>query len=455
MKKWEMNRRTFLKASGVSLALPLLDAMIPSFARAANGRTQRFVCIYLPNAWLAAPGYAYQPQVMNVLNTIRADLTMVSGLRTFSLEQDHADHIEANQAFLQGSVLQSDLYPAGRQTLFDINKMPRTVDQQIADMNRGSKNAVYPMCPDPNPYSPFPGSLSNNYAQTMSWEGPGKPAQNYTKPSQLFTALFGAGAGTPMPPAPETNLNPKRISVLHYVMDQVKSTKAKVGRDDQIRLDEYFTGIEELEKKIANTANPPPVMPPSCSQPSLTMNDTDYEKRLDLYYEIAFYAFQCDLTRVFTCLHATEGNDRQFNIPGVKNTGDGWHTISHFEGNTDRGASFNDLAIIEAWHHNKIVNFVKRLKGGVQANGQSLLSETAVVWGHGMTNKNVQNGSQHHYSDLRMNVAGSANGAFKMGINVDAKGQHLSNFWLTLLQAYGVNSTQFGHSTGALSGLRV
>jgi hypothetical protein len=453
MKKWELDRRTFLKGAGVSLALPLLDAMMPSMAKAANGRNQKFFLAYLPNAYLANPGHVYQPQVMNVLNTIRSDLTMVSGLSTFVLPENHDTHIEANLAFLQGSIYTEDVYPGGRGTLFDPSKMYRSIDQQIADVNRGAKNGVYPMCVDPNPYSPFPALLSDNFTQSMSWEGPSKPAQNYTKPSQLFNALFGVGAGTPTP-VPDANANQRRVSVLHYVLDQVKSTKARVGRDDQIRLDEYFTGIQELEKKIATTA-PPPVMTAGCSQPSLTMNDTDYQKRLDLYYEIAYYAFVCDLTRVFTCIHATEGNDLQQNIPGVANTRSGWHSITHDGQLSDPGAASRDLGVIEAWHNNKIVSFVNRLKGAIQPGGQNLLSETSVVWGHSMANRSLIGGHQHYFTNLRINIAGTANGAFKNGIDIDAKGAHLANLWVTLMQGYGVNTSKYGHSTGTIAGLRV
>src|SRR5262249_3184754 len=156
--------------------------------------------------------------------------------------------------------------------------------------------------------------------------------------------------------------------------------RSKVTASDKVRLDEYFTGIEDLEKRI-NATTPPPTGG-TCTPPTaLTTTATDYANRLKNFYDIMYFAFLCDLTRVSTFIHAPEDPasiSMKGVVPGVT-ASTSWHGLSHFQ-EADSGLSLADkitqFQLTTAWHHTQVVNFVKRLKATTLANGKTLLDES-------------------------------------------------------------------------------
>lgn len=466
-KKWEMNRRAFLRASGYTIFLPMLDVMMPSIARAADGRTRRLMNIYIPNGALTDGGMNFHPTIQNVLNTIRADLTIVNNIRSFAVNGDHEDHMEADMAYYFAQSYINSIYPAGRKTTFNVNAAFRTMDQYVAQYNPGAKLGPIGMSVPPNLGAYASNLLRPEHQNSLSWIGPGQANRIWNDPQSLFNQLFSSTmTNTPTPtPAPNTpapvDPNISRRGSLHYVMDQITALRNSVGKDDQIRLDEYFTGVDALEKKIAAlgspvTPTPTPVTAPiTCERPNITLSAANYQARMAVFYDIAYHAFKCDITRAISCIHATEGNEIEHSfVPGIVNAGTGWHALSHYEGKQNPGASFADLQKLQAWHHQQIVNFVNRLRSTVQPNGQTLLDETAVVWGSGMSSHGPGT-AQHDYNRLRICLAGGGNGLFKKGQTVNANNVSLGNLWLTISQAYGATITSYGNSTGTIPAIRV
>ncbi|MFZ3229442.1 MAG: DUF1552 domain-containing protein [Pseudobdellovibrio sp.] len=453
-KKWEISRRTFINGLGISLGLPLLDAMMPSIARAGTAKTQRLVWIYLPlgygSPYNNSGVYSFPSYVSNALSSVASEVSTITGLYTDSNQPAGTGnaHPDAWMPFINAGAMPTSTRG---------DKMSKTWDQYIADVNQGSTKKTASMVAN---YENSVYLFSPLEAHTMSYRGAGQPVGYYLDPKTIFDQMF-AGATT-LPPAPQIDqrqqdqLKRKR-GILHYINEDIKKLEAKVGQEDRLRLEEYFTGLTDLDNKIASqlvVAPPPASM--ACQTPG-SFSNTDYPTRLRLFYDILYYALKCDLTRVATVMHAMEGSHMIHSgfISGLANSGVQWHAYSHldpgYEGaSTNTSANRSDLEKVTSWHHVEIAKFVKRLKDTVLPNGQTLLDECAIVWGSSMST-----GAGHDTRGLMMNIAGTANGALKKAVTINSQVQ-MANLYLTLMQAFGVTAVNsIGRSTGIISGLKV
>jgi hypothetical protein len=441
-KKWELDRRTFLQGLGVSVGLPFLEAMLPSVARAANGRTQKLVWIYMPlghasRSYVNNGLYTYPDGMKSILTPIQSDVSRVTNLLGAQLGNSGDAHIANFIPYVNNGIYAPN-----------IASMGKTFDQYIADLNVGSKLKTISMTAE---YGSHGGLISDIQTNTLSYAGPDRPVSVAADPKSLFDQLFTGATSTQVDQRMQDQLNRKR-GILHYVTGEISKISSSVGKDDKVRLDEYFTGINELDKKISTLSTPTPM---ACEKPTLS-NSADYPTRLRLFYDIIFYALKCDLTRVATVMHGKEGSGLQHNsfIPGLHSQS-GWHGMSHltpnYQGSTgDENLNYADFLKVMQWHQQQIVDFVTKLKNTNLPNGQRLLDECAVMWGSSMSNSET-----HHQYGLAMNIAGTANGALKKAVNIDVGNQApVANFYLTMMQAFGSTATQIGVSNGTISGLR-
>jgi hypothetical protein len=469
-----MNRRTFLRGTGVTIGLPLMEAMIPARAEASTTKTRRLVWIYLPNGYAPAETDINNPQnysiptaIQNATSAIRGDTSVIRGLSVFNPPK--WDSASGNQ-ILSPSLLtgdaHSDVFPTyltGGLFGDRASVMPKTWDQWIADVNLGSKrrsiSAVLRYTSEDRYTSYGTGTAANsNHNHTMSYQGPDRPVPFMANPKALFDQLFTGITG----PSTDTITIQQAINrrgLLSHVMDDIRKVTARLGREDRVRLDEYLTGLNELDLKLRALSETS--TGPTCSAPDLmtaTDSDSSFPQRMRMFYDLILFAFKCDLTRVASVMHAREGTRMRHPFVSGLNTPSDWHTMSHLirdpndpeyrQLSDDPNANWQDMVNVVAWHHRQIADFVLRLKAEKLPTGQSLLDECAVVWGSGFSK------GMHDPRGLFVNIAGTANGALRPGQNINANNGTVANLWLTLMQAFGSPQSRYGNSSGIYSSLR-
>lgn len=422
MSSRAISRRAVLRAGGVSLALPLLDAMMPR-AKAATPQPKRIICIctalgmHGPLFFPAdmGPDYKESPYI-EVLKEHRKDVTVFSG---FAHPGNEAAGHNSEMTFLTAAV--NPQLPGFRNSV--------SIDQFVADKL--------------GPVTRFPSLTVGTSGGPISVNRAGVPLPTETKPSKLFAKLFLEG--TPE----EIKLEEARLaegrSVLDAVSDQATQLGKKVGDGDREKLDEYFTSVREMERRLqakqAWARKPKPKV--TAAAPQDVQNAADLVKKMDLLFDLMPLALQTDSTRVVTIYIG--GDDYVLPLPGVSM---GHHALSHHGQEPEKIAQ---LRKVEEAIMRSVGGLLTKLKA-TQEGGESALSNTSVIFG-----SNLGNASSHNTSRLPILLAG---GGFKHGghLNVAPKGDlnnhtPLSNLFVSVLQKMKVEADKFGTSTGTVTGL--
>jgi hypothetical protein len=420
-------RRTFIRAAGISLALPWLDA----FAAKLKGETpvgkqltpRRMICICAPlglhpdNFFPEQTGKDYElSPYLEILKDFRDDFTVISGLAHAGMSSGFAH--QASASFLTG------VPGAGRPGFRNAISLDQFAADHIGTQTRFSSLA-----------------LSGEGAGGLSWTRTGAliPADN--SPSKVFARLFLEGR------ADEVQNQMQRLedgrSILDDVREQAKSLRSNLGSDDRDKLDEYLTSVRELEQRMVNDESwaktPKPKV--SVTPPQDITNAADLIGRTRLLFDLTHLALETDSTRLITIMLA--GSTFAPPIPGVTL---GHHDLSH-HGKDPR--KLEQLKIVEVETMKTVRDLLARLKGS-QEDGASLLDRTTVFLG-----SNLGDGSSHSTRNLPVLLAG---GGFKHGQHLPFDQQSpppLCNLYVSMLQRMGIEADQFGTSTGTLTGLEV
>lgn len=411
-----LSRRTFLRATGVSLALPWLDA----FAAAAEAPRRRMVCICTPLG--LHPPFFFPEKVgkdyeltsyLQVLKDFRDDFTVISGLAHAGMNPGFAH--QASASFLTGAP------GAGRPGF----RNAISVDQLAAEHMGGQTR--------------FPSLALSGEGAGISCTRTGAPVPAATSPARVFARLFLAGQPDEVQ-AQVRRLNEGR-SILDDVGDQARKLQSGVGSGDRDRLDEYLTSVRELERRLARdeawTKKPKPKVdvPPPTDIP----NAADLIGRTRLLFDLAHLALQTDSTRLITIMLA--GSTYAPPIQGVTL---GHHDLSHHGKDPDKLAQ---LQIVEVETMKTLRDLLAKLKQSKE-EGATLLDRTTVFLG-----SNLGDGSSHSVRNLPVFVAG---GGFKHGQHLAFDPHNpppLCNLYVSMLQRLGVEVDKFGSSTGTLNGL--
>ena len=448
MKKiWQIDRRTFLRGFGAAVGLPMLDIMAPSLAHAqiATPKTRRLVWIYIPHGYIASA--AKPDYLMNLHGDMRPNVSVVHGLRNEYPAVSQNGHFSIWAPFLNGVPTKN---PAAVQTTFD---------QRIAaGQPAGSKVATLSINVEPaDQVHDFNVQQANN----PSFKGPNQPVPALSNPLDAYNRLFAGGAPVQADQRMAEQLK-RRRGILHYTLEDSKKLMSKGSASDRIRLEEYFQGLSELDQRLLTQLGGGGGGA-ACTPPAGVTNSANYGTRLQMFYDIAFFANLCDLTRVTTFMHAPENNAivNQAFVPGVQ-VGAGWHAHSHYgpenagmnggdgpANSTDASVNQSDLQKIIVWHYGKALEFARRLRGVKLPTGATLLDESLVAWGSSLADSN-----SHESNGLLWHLAGTGNGSFKAGVDVDAGGSKISNLWLTLMQGFGVSASSLGDGTQPIVALR-
>ncbi|WP_394795281.1 DUF1552 domain-containing protein [Armatimonas sp.] len=425
-----LSRRHLLRGTGILLGLPLLEAMQPAFARAAAPvPPRRFLGIcnnlgllpekFFPDATQTGRGYALSPYLEH-LKDYRDEFTVLSGVWHPDVDGGHP----ADNCFLTAAP-----HPGSggfRNTI--------SLDQFIAE--RLGHLTRFP--------SLTLGVNVQQGARSLSWTGGGVLIPCEEKPSQVFKKLFLRGSDE------EIKEQMRRLALGQSIMDsiaeQTRGLQQGIGARDKERLDQYLTGVRDLEKRLAMAAEwetkPKPVVK---EKPPLDPADPrEYMDKVRLLYDMARLAFETDSTRAITLMLDS------VNSPAIQVAGqaisDGYHNLSH-HGKTP--AKLAQLERIDREH----MKLLHQLFGDLKArkeDGESLLDRTMILYG-----SNLGNANTHVTTNLPVLFAG---GGFKHGqhLGFDRERNYpLPNLFVNVLQRFGLEADRFATSTGTLRGLEV
>jgi len=445
---WKMTRRTALRGLGTAVALPFLDAMLPTLSAAPGAGSSavpvRLAFVYVPNgknmkAWTPASegeGFAL-PATLEPLAGVRDDLCVLSGLTqktAFANGDGPGDHARALASFLTGK--------QARKTAGADIRAGLSVDQAAAtELGRFTRFPSLELGCDAGAQSGNCDSgYSCAYSSNISWKAESTPMAKEINPRHAFERLFANGR-----PGESAEARAKREryskSVLDFVLDDAQALRTKLGIADQRKLDEYLNAVRELETRIAR-ADKADVGEQAAGIKAPEGIPKDYGEHIRLMEDLMVLAFQGDVTRVATMVIANEGSNRSYPFIDVP---EGHHDLSH-HGNDAK--KLEKIARINRFHVTQFAHLLERLKAVKEGEG-TLLDHSMIVYGSG-----IGDGNQHNHDDLPILLAGRGGGTIKAGRHVKYEtGTPLNNLYLSMLDRVGVKRDSLGDSTSRLSDL--
>jgi hypothetical protein len=461
ISKKHIPRRTFLRGAGVTLALPLLDAMVPAstlLAQTAASPKSRFVGIFYPHGM--APGYWVPekegalpdklPYILESLAKVKDQTTVLSGLWSKSAEPPEgttgSDHWVA-AAFLTGIKPRKT---AGS----DATVGSPTIDQIIA--RKIGQETLLPSLQlaveDPNSSSSNCGEgYSCSYTNSISWIDLPTPASEPVprtsplpmelNPQVVFERLFGSGA-TPTVRAARMKENQ---SILDSLLGELEGLRKNLGATDRRTVSQYTDEIREIERRIQLAAKASGV-DPTLLEPAGVPDQ--FDEHIKLQIDLTALAFRADITRVATLLGARDLTGRSYPFPKSElfpqgGTSVGFHGGSHHQDDPNQIRRYADL---NRYHVSTLAYFAEKLKGMPDGDG-TLLDHSLILYGTNMGNSN-----QHQHYDVPHILVGGANGQLKGNRHLayERKTVPTGNLLLTLLDLYGIHQEQQGDSTARL-----
>tara|TARA_R110000850_G_scaffold66959_16_gene148624 strand:+ start:1513 stop:2874 length:1362 start_codon:yes stop_codon:yes gene_type:complete len=447
------NRRRFLRGLGAGITLPVWESFLPkavaaegarALATTATGMPLRTAFLYKPNGinvdkWTpkgTGAGYqlnaTHQPYArfkddFNILGQLKHENGMAGN-------DGGGDHARANASFLTGA--------RPRKTAGADIKLGMSIDQLIANHIREQTrfSSLELSCDGVRKSGVCDSGYSCAYQFNLSWRSATTPMTPESNPRHVFERLFGLGSREEREKS-FTIRNQQQRSILDFVMEDARSLNRQLGRNDQLKLDEYMTGIREIEMRIDKAEKfglpeDPGVPIPEGIPPV-------YQDHIRLMMDMMVLAFESDSTRVATFLLAHDGSNRSFKEIGVP---DGHHSISHHRGNP---VSLDKLAKIDLFYSHQLAYFIEQMKARKDVDGNSLLHNSMIVWGSGL-----EDPDRHQHERLPVILAGQGGGTIQTGLHLEAgKSTPMSNLFLNLSDRIGLTEERFGDSTGRISAL--
>lgn len=452
MTTHSFNRRKFLQSAGFLLGLPTFESLVSGRAAAASnrmgmapdGNPLRLAFLYAPNGkimdrWTpSGQGRAFElNQTMQPLAQFQSDLQVVSGL-----EHQHGwagadgggDHARATATILTGA--------RPRKTAGNDIRAGVSADQVAARHLEGLTrfSSLELSCDAVRQSGSCDSGYSCAYQFNLSWRSETQPVAPESNPRQVFERLFGKGAAENPEGAGERHKARER-SLLDFIIQDARALEKQLGRNDQRKLDEYLTGVREIEKRIQLAERFG--IPKAPSSPAPTGIPASYKEHLRLMFDMLALAFQTDSTRVASFLMAHDGSNRNFPDIGVTS---GHHELSHHQQDPQK---IEQLARIDHFYIEQFAYFLEKLRAMKEPNGKSVLDNSLLVYCGGLSDAN-----RHAHNNLPAIVAGKGGGTLQTG-------QHLAlydpapmtNLYLSLLQRMGLPVERIGDSTGILAGV--
>src|SRR5262245_37864891 len=381
--KMALPRRTFIRGIGATLALPLLDAMVPAISAQSKSAKSapRFAAIYCGNGanmndWTPASegkGFEFSP-ILKPLEPFRDRTLVFTGLDNFPAT-DQGDsggqHPRAAPGFM------SCVHP--KQTEGADVQAGTTIDQMIAQrIGHDSKLTSLEVAVDRNDVV---GACDHGYAcaymNSMSWKSPVMPLPAETNPRFVFERLFGSGDTA----EERVRRSQEDRSILDGLTQEIAQLRRKLGHRDGVKLGEYLDAIRDVEQRIAkNESTSADVAVPA--RP-VGVPET-FKEYAELMFDLQVLAFQADITRVASFMIARENVNRSYGEIGLP---EAHHAMSHHGNNPEKMALFTRL---NTYHVETLAYFVNKLQTIPDGDG-TLLDHTVVLYGSGMSDGNTHN----------------------------------------------------------------
>lgn len=445
--KIQVGRRAFLRGLGASVALPGLGSLgVAQAATTARGLTAsgaplRMAYLYVPNGVIMdnwrpqgeGKDYTFNNS-MKSLEKFKSDIQIVKGLEQangWAGPDGAGDHARGGATFLTG------MRP--KKTAGADIRLGISVDQMAAKYV-GAETRLPSLelsCDGVRKSGNCDSGYSCAYQFNISWRSATQPMTPESNPRLVFERLFGGGSNEER----EEGLAKRRAehrSILDFVLDDAKAMEKRLGKNDQQKLDEYMTGVREIEQRIqkAESFGPPP--DPGVPAPSGVPNE--YHEHIRLMFDMMILAFRTDQTRISSFLLAHDGSNRSFPTHGVT---DGHHGLSHHRRDQSK---LDKISRIDTFYLEQLAYFLERMRSTKDVDGKSLLHNSMIVWGSGLSD-----GDRHSHNDLPIIVAGNAGGKFSPGRHLDLKTDlPLNNLYMRMLQEIGAPVGRIGDSTGIL-----
>jgi hypothetical protein len=436
--KKHLPRRTFLHGMGASLALPLLDSMIPAqtaIKATAARPVSRLACIYIPHGatmdkWTPATegtGFAFS-EILKPLEPFRDRLNIISGLAHPAAGGEDgsagANHTRAAAVFLTGVHPEKGIEAHVGPSLDQAVAQKIGQETPLPSLELSIEEAVL-NCE---------ASFSCAYRNTISWQSPTLPLPMENNPQVVFEKLFGDGSDD----AQRRARRQESRSLLDSLLQQVGLLQKELPSADRTRVRDFLENVREIERRIqkaeAQTAT-------NLEVPAAPVGVPDsLEEHLKLLFDLQVLAYQADITRVSTLMFAREISNAVYPDSGVR---DPFHNLSHHSNDRSNKDRF---AVLNRYHIQKLAYFLERLNATPDGDG-TLLDHSLVLYGSALSD-----GNEHNHEPLPLLLAGGASGTLAGGRHIQvAPHTTMSNLLLAVLDKFGVQKDKFGDSTGVLT----
>lgn len=440
--KKHLPRRTFLRGMGVTMALPLLDSMVPAqtpLVKTVANPKVRLGFLYIPHgavmsAWTPAQEGPFElTRILAPLKPVQDQVVVVSGLAQknagATVGDSGGDHGRSPSVFLNGT--------RPRRTEGEDVRAGTTIDQ-IAAAEMGQDTPLPSLEMATEDMTGLIGAcdvgFSCTYTNTISWRTPTTPLPMEINPRSVFNTLFGDGSNA----AERLQRIERERSILDAVTEQVNRLQKGLGPNDRNRVAEYLDSIREIERRIQ--------LAEKQTHSNLEVPATpvgipdDHEEHSKLMMDLMALAFEAEITRISTFMMAREVSYRTFPQIGVP---DPFHATSHHQ---DIPEKIEKLTKINTYHVGLVTYLLEKLKARKDGDG-TLLDHSLILFGSCMSNPNV-----HNHSPLPVFVAGGAGGRMKGGRHVKyPENTPMANLLMTILNKAGVHEDVIGDSSGLLS----
>lgn len=440
----KLSRRTVLRGLGVSLALPWLEATgtIAKAAVVAPAPT-RMAFIFVPNGvvldhWTPkTEGYGFAlPSTLEPLASVKDDLLVLTGLthdKGRANGDGAGDHARSASVFLTGS--------QPRKTDGEKIRSGISVDQMAAQaVGQKTRFSSLELGVDP-------GRMAGNcdsgyscaYSSNISWSSESTPVGKEVNPRLVFERLFAGGKPSEVDKSQQQR-EALQKSVLDFIADDAKRLQSKLGRNDNRKLDEYLTGVREIERRIGTRIAKPVSVDVDYAIPDGIPGD--YQDHMRMMCDLMVLAFQTDSTRIATMMFANAGDNKNYRMIGVP---DGHHDLSHHQNDA---VKLEKIAKVNRFQVQQLSYLLQKMKS-IREGERTLLDNSMVVYGSG-----ISDGNRHNHDNLPILVAGSGGGTIETGRHVRYDLETpVCNLFMSMLDRMGVKTPFIGDSTGRLPGL--
>jgi hypothetical protein len=441
--KKHLSRRTALKAAGVTLALPFLDAMVPAstaLAQTAAMPKMRAGFFYLPHG--AIMGNTSHGPSMDRWTPSGAGADFKLSQILASLEP-HKKYV-TSFGNLENAASAGSVHTLNPATWLSATRpdtggarahMAVTIDQVIARVI--SQDTLLPSLELASETTSQSAAGGGGSYTTLSFRDEQSPLPMEYNPRKVFLQLFGEGDTA----KERTSISRQTNSLLDLILDRTKKLQGEIGSNDRVVLDNYLDSVREIERRTQKAASG---NLSSIKIPNAPVGELEnFDEQVKLMFDLLALAYQADLTRVASYIMVAEGTNRTYNHIGVP---DAFHPVSHHANDLER---INKLVKIQTWHVEKFAEFITKMASTPDGDG-SLLDHSIFMYGSNMSNSDMHN----NYPEPNI-LVGGANGRIKLG------GQHvllpertpIANLHLTVLQKVGMEREKWADSTGPIPGV--